>query len=175
MISHVYSHLYKIPTTALRFFTVYGPWGRPDMAPMKFAKAIFSGKPINIFNNGLMKRDFTYIDDVVEAIIRCSQKPATPNSDFNFLDPDPSSSFAPHRVFNVGNSNPIELMKFIELLEEEIGIEAKKNFAGMQQGDVVATAADTHKLNEWVEFNPKTSLKNGLHEFIKWYRSFYLK
>tara|TARA_B100000131_G_C18110259_1_gene609363 strand:+ start:700 stop:1737 length:1038 start_codon:yes stop_codon:yes gene_type:complete len=175
LLAHSYSHLYKIPSTGLRFFTVYGPWGRPDMAPMIFTKSIFSGKPINIFNNGLMKRDFTYIDDVAEAIIRCSQKPATANSNFDFYNPDPGSSFAPHRIFNVGNSNPIDLLKFIEFLEEEIGIEAKKDFKEMQQGDVQATAAETSRLNDWVEFNPKTSLKKGLNSFVKWYRNFYMK
>lgn len=129
LMAHSYSHLYKIPATGLRFFTVYGPWGRPDMAPMIFAKAIFSGKPINIYNQGEMLRDFTYIDDIAESLLRCCYKPATPNSNFDSLNPDPSSSLASHRIFNIGNSEPIELLRFIELLEDSLGIRAIKKYA----------------------------------------------
>ncbi|ABX09215.1 NAD-dependent epimerase [Prochlorococcus marinus] len=173
LMAHSYSHLYKIPATGLRFFTVYGPWGRPDMAPMIFAKAIFSGKPINIYNQGEMLRDFTYIDDIAESLLRCCYKPATPNSNFDSLNPDPSSSLASHRIFNIGNSEPIELLRFIELLEDSLGIRAIKNMLPMQLGDVVATAADTNLLEKWIDFRPRTSIEEGVKMFTKWYRDFY--
>ena len=173
LMAHSYSHLFKIPSTGLRFFTVYGPWGRPDMAPMIFAKAIFNDKPLKIFNYGKMQRDFTYIDDVVEAIIKCCFKPATSNSKFNYIDPNPSSSFAPHRIFNVGNSKPIEILEFLKILETTIGKPAKLNFDYIQPGDVVATAADTTLLKDWIGFTPKTSIKKGMSFFIDWYKKYY--
>ncbi len=173
LIANTYSHLYKIPSTGLRFFTVYGPWGRPDMAPMIFAKAILTDKPIKIFNNGKMRRDFTYIDDVVDGIIRCCNKIATPDSNFDFLNPDPSSSFAPHRLFNLGNNSPIGLLDFIGILEDAIGKKAIKEFEPMQPGDVESTAADISKLNDWVGYKPFTSIEEGISKFVKWYRDFY--
>ena len=173
LMAHSYSHLFKIPSTGLRFFTVYGPWGRPDMAPMIFAKAIFNDKPLKIFNYGKMQRDFTYIDDVVEAIIKCCFKPATSNSTFNYIDPNPSSSFAPHRIFNVGNSKPIEILEFLKILETTIGKPAKLNFDNIQPGDVVATAADTTLLKDWIGFTPKTNIKKGMSLFIDWYKKYY--
>ena len=169
VIAHSYSHLYGIPSTGLRFFTVYGPWGRPDMAPMIFADSIIKKKPIKIFNYGNMKRDFTYIDDIVEAIFRCCKKPATGNPNFNNSSPDPSTSNSPHRIFNLGNSNTIELLKFIEFLEEELGIEAIKEYLPMQQGDVEETAADTNAIKDWINFAPNTSLKTGIKNFANWF------
>jgi UDP-glucuronate 4-epimerase len=173
LLAHTYSHLYKIPSTGLRFFTVYGPWGRPDMAPMIFTKKIFAREAIKIFNNGDMFRDFTYIDDVVNGIVKCSFKPATSDINFDKLDPNPSTSYAPHRIFNIGNSDPIKLMDFINVLEQEIGIEAKKEFVPMQPGDVVGTFADTNLLKEWVGFSSSTSLKEGIKKFVAWYKDFY--
>ena len=140
--AHSYSHLYDIPSTGLRFFTVYGPWGRPDMAPMIFANSISNGKPINVFNYGDMERDFTYIDDVTEAIFRCCKKPATREVDFDSKNPLSNTSFAPYRIFNVGNNQPINLLKFIEVLEKNLGLKAEKKFLGMQQGDVKSTSSD---------------------------------
>ena len=173
ILAHSYSSLYNIPATGLRFFTVYGPWGRPDMAPMIFAKNIFEKKPINIFNYGNMQRDFTYIDDIVNGVFKCCFKAATPNQEFNYLDPEPSTSFAPHRIFNIGNSRPVSLEKFIELLEKEIGIKAIKNYKEIQMGEVVKTASDYSKLNEWVGFEPKRNLEEGIPLFIKWYKNYY--
>ena len=173
LMAHSYSHLYGIKSIGLRFFTVYGPWGRPDMAPMIFAKAIFEKKPINIFNYGKMERDFTFIDDVVESVYRCCLKPATVDNDFNNIDSSPETSFAPHRIFNVGNKNPINLKSFIEILEKNIGIKAIKNFQPIQPGDVIKTYADTKLLEEWIEFKPKTSLENGIEKFINWYKDYY--
>ena len=173
LLAHTYSHLYKVPSTGLRFFTVYGPWGRPDMAPMIFTKKIFAKKSIKIFNNGDMFRDFTYIDDVVNGIIKCSFKPATPDTNFDKLKPNPSTSYAPHRIFNIGNSEPIKLMDFINVLEQEVGIEAKKEFLPMQPGDVIGTYADTNLLKEWVGFSSRTSLKEGIKKFVAWYKDFY--
>ena len=139
--AHSYSHLYGIPSTGLRFFTVYGPWGRPDMAPIIFAKSILNRKPINVFNYGNMKRDFTYIDDIVEGVYRCCYKPAFIDKDFDCLNPNQATSFAPFRIFNIGNSTPVELIRFIEILEDELGLKAIKNFLPMQPGDVTSTAA----------------------------------
>ena len=173
VMAHSYSHLFNIPTTIFRFFTVYGPWGRPDMAPMLFAKAILSGQPIRVFNNGQMQRDFTYIDDIVEGVVRVMRKPAEVNSEFNKNQPDPATSWAPHRVFNIGNSNPIPLMEFIGCLEESLGVEAIKQFEPMQPGDVKATAADTAALYEWVGFKPSTPIDAGVKAFARWYRSYY--
>tara|TARA_B100000212_G_C27354031_1_gene524979 strand:- start:326 stop:1351 length:1026 start_codon:yes stop_codon:yes gene_type:complete len=169
LMAHSYSHLYDIKSTGLRFFTVYGPWGRPDMAPMIFAKSILSKKPIEIFNNGNMKRDFTFIDDIVEAIFRCCFKYPASNKSFNNLDPDPSISFAPYRIFNIGNSSPINLLRFIEILESALGVKAEKIYKPIQAGDVIDTYADTNKLKEWINYIPKTTIETGVDRFAKWY------
>ena len=173
LLAHSYSHLYKMPATGLRFFTVYGPWGRPDMAPMIFTKSILKGEPIKIFNYGKMQRDFTYIDDIVDGIIKCCFKPATINLKFNKLNPDPSTSFAPHRIFNIGNCETVELLRFIDILEETIGKKAIKEFLPMQNGDVISTCADTLKLKNWVGFSSKTTLRQGLKRFVQWYKDYY--
>jgi len=173
IIAHSYSHIYDLPTTGLRFFTVYGPWGRPDMAPMIFTKAILSGDEINIFNNGEMMRDFTYIDDVVDGIVGCVYKSAKSSVDFNRDKPDPSISFAKHKIFNVGKGNPIKLMQFIELLEVSIGKSAKKVFKPMQTGDVIATSASINKLSDWIGYEPKVNLSEGIDKFVKWYIEYF--
>ena len=172
LMAHTYSHLYALPSTGLRFFTVYGPWGRPDMAPMLFARAILAGDPIKVFNHGKMQRDFTYIDDIVEGVLRCCDKQASPNPDFDPLDPDPATASAPHRVFNIGNSQPIELLHFIEVMEHAFGRKAIKDFQPMQPGDVVATAADTSALEDWVGFRPTTPIEIGIEKFASWYKDF---
>ena len=172
LMAHTYSHLYGLPATGLRFFTVYGPWGRPDMAPMLFARAILAGEPIKVFNYGKMQRDFTYIDDIVEGVIRCCDKPATVNSDFDPLQPDPATAAAPHRVFNIGNSQPIELLHFIELMEKALGKKAIKDFQPLQPGDVVATAAQTSMLEEWTGFRPTTTIDSGIKQFSHWYLNY---
>ena len=174
LIAHVYSHLYKIPCTGLRFFTVYGPWGRPDMAPMKFTKSIFANEPIKIFNNGDMMRDFTYIDDVSDAIYKLIKKIPIKDSNFNFENPKPSTSWAPHRIFNIGNQECVPLMRFIDILEKEIGIEAKKIYLDMQEGDVKCTSSSTEYLNNWIGYKPYTSIEEGIRKFVKWYKSYYL-
>ena len=173
LIAHAYSHLYNIPSTAMRFFTVYGPWGRPDMAPMIFTKAILEKRTLQVFNKGDMQRDFTYIDDVIEIIIKLIEKPATRNLNFNAFNPEPKTSWSPHRIFNIGNSNPIQLMDFIRILENEIGVEANIEFKEMQAGDVKSTFADTDALENWIGLKPSTSIKDGIKEFIKWYRNYY--
>ncbi len=173
LMAHAYSHLYALPATGLRFFTVYGPWGRPDMAPMLFARAILIGEPIKVFNHGKMQRDFTYIDDIVEGVVRCCYKPATANPDFDPMQPDPATAAVPHRVFNIGNSQSTELLRFIELLEQALGKEAIKDFQPMQPGDVVATAADTSALEAWVGFKPSTAIGDGIQRFANWYQNFY--
>jgi UDP-glucuronate 4-epimerase len=173
LMAHTYSHLYDLPTTGLRFFTVYGPWGRPDMAPMIFARSILNNEPIQVFNHGNMQRDFTYIDDVVEGIIRCCFKKASIDNDFNPLIPNPSTSSAPYRIFNIGNSNPTQLTYFIELLEKNLGKKAIKNFQPMQPGDVVSTAARMDLLNSWVEYKPTTSIENGIRLFSDWYLAYF--
>ena len=173
LMAHTYSHLYDLPTTGLRFFTVYGPWGRPDMALFLFAKAILRGEAIPVFNNGQMIRDFTYIDDIVGGVIRVLDKPASPNADFDPNVPDPATSFAPYRVFNIGNGSPVPLMNFIGALEQALGIEAIKEFLPMPPGDVPATSADTRELEAWVGFQPSTSVVDGVVNFVKWYRGFY--
>jgi UDP-glucuronate 4-epimerase len=170
LMAHTYSHLYGLPATGLRFFTVYGPWGRPDMAPMLFARAILAGEPIRVFNHGRMRRDFTYIDDIVEGVIRCLDKPATANTAFDPLQPDPATAAAPHRLFNIGNARPTELLRFISVLEQALGREAIKDFQPMQPGDVQATAADTTALQAWVGFRPDTPLELGLERFAAWVR-----
>lgn len=173
LMAHAYSHLYRLPVTGLRFFTVYGPWGRPDMAPTLFAKAIMEGRAINVFNGGNLQRDFTYIDDIVEAVIRVADMPATPNPAFDSANPDPATSNAPYRVLNIGNNQPVPLMDFIRALESALGVASLKNFLPMQPGDVVATAADTDELDAWVGFKPSTQLIEGVSRFTAWYRRFY--
>jgi len=173
ILSHSYSHLYKIPCTGLRFFTVYGPWGRPDMAPMIFAKAILNEDPIDIFNYGDMQRDFTYIDDIIEALVRCCFKPAYPDPDFKIDNPEPDKSWAPYRIFNIGNGNPINLMRFIEILEDALGKKAIKKFKPIEPGDVIKTSSETAKLNSWINYKPNTSLEVGIPKFAEWYKSYY--
>ena len=173
LMAHTYSHLYGLPATGLRFFTVYGPWGRPDMALFLFTKAMLAGEPIQVFNNGQMVRDFTYIDDIIESLVRLLDKPAAPDPAFNPEAPDPATSWAPHRVFNIGNSNPIPLMTYIEAVENALGITATKTFLPMQPGDVPATAADTAALEAWTDFKPNTPVSEGVGRFVAWYREFY--
>ncbi len=173
LMAHTYSHLYGLAATGLRFFTVYGPWGRPDMALFLFTKAILEGKPIQVFNNGQMVRDFTYIDDIVECLLRLLDKPAAADSEFNPLKPNASSSWAPHRVFNVGNSQPTPLMDYIEAVEHSLGVMAEKHMMPMQPGDVPATASDTSALEAWINFRPSTPVKEGVSRFVAWYREFY--
>jgi UDP-glucuronate 4-epimerase len=173
LMAHTYSHLYGLPATGLRFFTVYGPWGRPDMALFLFTKAMLEGRPIQVFNNGQMVRDFTYIDDIIESLMQVLDKPAAPNSEFNAANPDPATSWAPHHVFNIGNSNPTPLMDYIEAIESALGVTAEKHFLPMQPGDVPATAADTAALDAWTGFKPNTPVKVGVARFVDWYREFY--
>ena len=173
LMAHTYSHLYQLPTTGLRFFTVYGPWGRPDMALFLFTKSILKNEPINVFNKGEMIRDFTFVDDVIESIIRILNKPATPEKTFNTNAPNPSNSWAPHRIFNIGNSKPTQLIEYIQAIEEELGIKAKKRLLPMQLGDVAATASDSSQLQKWIDFKPNTTVKEGIKQFIKWYKEFY--
>ena len=174
LIAHSYSHLYSLSSMGLRFFTVYGPWGRPDMALFLFTKAIFENKPIQIFNNGEMLRDFTYIDDIIESLLRLMKKPISQNADFDHDKSDPGQSWAPHSIFNIGNSSPTPLMEYISEIENYIGKKAKKEFLPMQPGDVKATFADTSKLERYINFKPKTSIKDGLVKFIDWYKEFYI-
>jgi UDP-glucuronate 4-epimerase len=173
LMAHTYSHLYGLPATGLRFFTVYGPWGRPDMAPMLFARAILAGEPIRVFNHGRMERDFTFIDDIAEGVIRCLDKPATADSGFDPLAPDPATAAVPHRLFNIGNSQPIPLLRFIEVLEQALGREAIRDLQPMQPGDVPATAADTTALEAWTGFRPTTPLETGVERFASWYRQYH--
>jgi UDP-glucuronate 4-epimerase len=173
LMAHTYSHLYQIPTTGLRFFTVYGPWGRPDMSPMLFTKAILADEPIQVFNHGDMMRDFTYIDDIVASVNETLFKTATPNSNFDARHPDPATSHAPYRIFNIGNSQPVPLMQFIETIEDALGKKAIKKMMGMQAGDVKITSADTSELNQWVNFKPNTSIKEGVKRFVDWYKNYY--
>ena len=173
MMAHSYANLYGLPTTGLRFFTVYGPWGRPDMAYFSFAKAIFEKTPIKIFNHGQLMRDFTYIDDIVEGVVRLVDKPATAHEGFDKKAPDSGLSNVPYRLFNIGNSEPVKLMEFITTIEEAVGQEAIKEFLPMQPGDVMATYADTSRLEDWVGFKPHTPLKTGISKFIAWYKDYY--
>jgi UDP-glucuronate 4-epimerase len=173
LMAHTYSHLFRLPTTGLRFFTVYGPWGRPDMALFLFANAILEGKPIDVFNHGKMVRDFTYIDDIVEGVIRVIDKPAEPNPQFDPATPDPASSNAPYRVFNIGNNQPTPLMEYISALENALGRTAEKNYLPMQLGDVPATAANTEELNAWAGFKPNMPVAEGVARFVGWYRGYY--
>lgn len=173
LLAHSYSHLFGLPTTGLRFFTVYGPWGRPDMALFKFTKAIIEGKPIDVYNHGQMIRDFTYIDDIIEGIVRLVERPAETDPHFNPEQPDPGTSSAPWRIFNIGNGQPTPLMDYIHALEKALGREALKNFMPMQPGDVPATSADTSRLGEWVGFRPDTPVEVGVHNFVAWYKTYY--
>lgn len=173
LMAHTYSSLYKIPTTGLRFFTVYGPWGRPDMALFLFTKAILEGRPIDVFNNGKMQRDFTYIDDIVEGIIRVADRTAAPNPSWNGATPDPGTSFAPYRIYNIGNNQPVELMQFIETLERHLGKTAEKNLLPLQAGDVPATFADVDDLMADTGFKPATTIEEGIGRFVEWYREYY--
>ena len=173
LMAHTYSHLYGLPTTGLRFFTVYGPWGRPDMALFKFTKAIIEGETIQVFNNGNHKRDFTYIDDIVEAILRIIQKPAEPNKSWSGKNPDPGTSLAPWKVYNIGNNKPENLMDFIEALEKEIGQKAKKEFLPLQPGDVPDTFANVDDLIKDFDFKPKTSVQVGIKNFVDWYFNYF--
>jgi len=173
LMAHSYAHLYRIPTTGLRFFTVYGPWGRPDMAVFLFADAIVRGKTIDVFNHGAMRRDFTYIDDIIEGVVRVVDRPATPNVAWSGDAPDPGSSEAPYRLYNIGNGRPVELMRMIEILERALGKTARKNFLPMQPGDVPATFADVSDLERDVGFRPSTPLEEGLERFVAWFRAYY--
>ena len=171
--AHTYSALYNLPTTGLRFFTVYGPYGRPDMALFLFTKAILEGKPIDVFNNGKMKRDFTYVDDIVEGITRLVPHIAKPNTAWSGMDPDPATSFAPYRVYNIGNNQPVELMQFIEVIEEKLGMQAMKKLMPIQDGDVPNTFADVDDLMREVDFKPSTSIEVGVGRFVDWYKGYY--
>lgn len=173
LMAHTYSHLYGLPATGLRFFTVYGPWGRPDMALFLFTRAMLEGRPIQVFNRGQMVRDFTYVDDIIESLVRLLDQPAAADPDFDPAQPNPATSWAAHRVFNIGNSNPTPLMDYIEAVEQALGITAEKEFLPMQPGDVPATAADTTALEAWVGFKPNTPVRDGVARFVAWYRQFY--
>ncbi|MBA2665320.1 MAG: NAD-dependent epimerase [Bradymonadaceae bacterium] len=173
LMAHTYSHLFGLPTTGLRFFTVYGPWGRPDMALFLFTKAILEGRPIDVFNHGAMQRDFTYVDDIVEGVIRVSDKVASPNPDWSSMAPDPGTSATPYRIYNIGNSNPVALMDMIGALEDCLGQKAAKNMLPMQPGDVPATFADVDDLSRDVGFKPATSIEDGIAHFVAWYRDYY--
>jgi UDP-glucuronate 4-epimerase len=173
LMAHCYSHLYAIPTTGLRFFTVYGPWGRPDMALFLFTKAILEGREIDVFNHGRMQRDFTYIDDIVEGVVRVTDTIATPNAAWSGADPDPATSRAPYRLYNIGNNSPVQLGRMIEVLEDTLGRTAKKRLVDMQPGDVAATYADVDALERAVGFRPSTSIEEGIRRFVDWYASYY--
>ncbi|MEN8164518.1 MAG: NAD-dependent epimerase/dehydratase family protein, partial [Acidobacteriota bacterium] len=173
LMAHTYSHLYRLPTTGLRFFTVYGPWGRPDMALFKFTRAIRAGEPIDVYGQGDMRRDFTYIDDIVEGVVRVMTTVPRPDPLWTGDAPDPSSSDAPWRVFNIGNNDPVELLRFIEVIERAVGKKAVKNLLPMQPGDVPATAADVRALSEAVGFEPSTPIEEGIRRFIDWYSEYY--
>ena len=173
LMAHSYSHLYKIPTTGLRFFTVYGPWGRPDMAPMHFAKSILSGKPIQVFNHGKHRRDFTYIDDIVEGVLRVLDHPAQPDENWRSDQPDPASSSAPWRIYNIGNQQPVELLEFISALEEALGVKAIMEMKPLQPGDVPDTFADVSDLANQFNHRPSTPIREGVKRFAQWYRSHY--
>ncbi len=173
LMAHTYSHLYGVPTTGLRFFTVYGPWYRPDMALFLFTKAITSGKPIDVFNHGKMQRDFTYIDDIVEGIVRVIDQIPEANPQWSGLTPDPDTSKAPYKIYNIGNNQPVELLHLIEVLEDCLGQKAEKNILPMQPGDVVATYADVEDLVQAVGFKPSTPIETGVSQFVDWYRNYY--
>jgi len=173
LMAHTYSHLFGLPTTGLRFFTVYGPWGRPDMALFLFTKAILEGRPIDVFNHGKMQRDFTFVDDIVEGVIRVMDRTAAPNPDFVSDTPDPGTSNAPYRVFNIGNHSPVQLLDYIGCIEDALGLKAQKNLLPLQDGDVPATYADVDALRDWVGFTPATDIRSGVARFVAWYRDYY--
>jgi UDP-glucuronate 4-epimerase len=173
LMAHSYSHLYGLPTTGLRFFTVYGPWGRPDMAYFKFTKAISEGRPIDVYNHGNMRRDFAYVDDIVEGVVRVIERTPRPDQRWSGDHPDPGSSYAPYRLYNIGNNNPVDLLTFIEVLEGCLGRKALKNFLPLQPGDVLSTYADVDDLIRDVGFKPETPIEVGLEHFVRWYRSYY--
>ena len=173
LMAHSYSHLYNLPVTGLRFFTVYGPWGRPDQSLFLFVSAMLKNEPIKVFNEGKMRRDFTYIDDIVEGVIRVLDKPASPDTHFNPQQPLPHTCRAPYRIFNIGNNEPVPLMNFIEAIEASLNMTAQKNFLPLQAGDVTETFADTRALDTWVGFKPSTSVVEGVNRFVEWYRSYY--
>lgn len=173
LMAHTYSHLYNLPTTGLRFFTVYGPWGRPDMALFKFTKAIVNDETIDVYNHGNMMRDFTYVDDIVEAISRLVKKPAQPNPDWSGSHPDPSSSYAPYKIYNIGNNSPVRLMEFVEAIENKLNKTAKKNYMDLQPGDVPETYANVDDLFRDIDFKPETTIQDGVNKFIDWYLDYY--
>ena len=173
LMAHTYSHLYQLPTTALRFFTVYGPWGRPDMALFKFTKNILEDKPIDVFNYGKHTRDLTYIDDIVEGIIKTLDNPATSNLEWNSNQPDPATSKAPWRIYNIGNNKPVQLMDYINALEKTLGKKAKINFLSLQRGDVLDTHANVDNLKKKFNYKPSTSIIDGVSKFVKWYKDYY--
>jgi UDP-glucuronate 4-epimerase len=173
LMAHTHAHLYGLPTTGLRFFTVYGPWGRPDLALFKFTKNIFEGKPIPVFNNGNMVRDFTYVDDIVEGVVRVIDRPAQPDPSWDGASPDPARSKAPYRVYNIGNNKPVQLMRYIEVLEQCLGRKAQIDMLPMQPGDVQATMADVSALENEMGYRPKTTVEEGVPRFVEWYRSYY--
>jgi len=173
LMAHTYSHLYRLPTTGLRFFTVYGPWGRPDMALFKFTRAILAGEPIDVFNYGHHRRDFTYVDDIVEGVIRVLDRIPEPNPDWNGDSPDSATSAAPYRLYNIGNHQPVELMHYIEVLEQCLGRTAEKNLLPLQPGDVPDTYADVDDLVRELDYKPDTSVEDGIARFVDWYRSYY--
>ncbi len=173
LMAHTYAHLYGLPCTGLRFFTVYGPWGRPDMALFLFTRAILEGKPIKVFNFGKMQRDFTYIDDIIEGVVKVMEKPPEPNPNWSGEHPDPATSYAPYRIYNIGNNQPVQLMEFIEVLEDCLGKKAQKELLPMQPGDVPATYADVDDLMKDFGFRPSTSIREGIRRFVSWYREYY--
>ena len=173
LMAHTYSHLFGLPATGLRFFTVFGPWGRPDMALFLFTKAILEGRPIDVFNHGKMRRDFTYVDDIVEGVIRVLDKTATPNPSYQAAQPDPATSNVPYRIFNIGNNSPVNLLDFIGCIEDTLGKKAEKRLLPLQDGDVPATYANTDALNDWVGFVPATTIQTGIARFVEWYRAYY--
>jgi len=173
LMAHTYASLYKLPCTGLRFFTVYGPWGRPDMALFLFTRAILEGKPIDVYNQGKMRRDFTYIDDIVEGVIRVTDLTPEPNPAWSGDQPDPGTSYAPYRIYNIGNNSPVELLRFIEVLEEKLGRKAIRNLMPIQPGDVPATCADVDDLMRDAGFAPKTTIEEGISKFVEWYREYY--
>ena len=173
LMAHSYAHLYKLPCTGLRFFTVYGPWGRPDMALFKFTKGILEGSPIPVFNHGKMIRDFTYVDDIVEGVVRTIDHTAQPDPAWSGNKPDPARSYAPYRIYNIGNNQPVELMRYVEVLEKSLGMKAKLDMLPMQDGDVPATYANAQNLENDVGFRPRTSVEHGIARFVEWYKSYY--
>jgi UDP-glucuronate 4-epimerase len=173
LMAHTYSHLYGLPTTGLRFFTVYGPWGRPDMALFLFTKAMLEDRPIDVFNHGRMVRDFTYIDDIARGVVLTLDRDAAPDAGYDAASPDPARSSAPYRLFNIGNSSPVPLMDFIEAIESALGRTARKNFLPLQEGDVPATSADVAELEQWVDFRPRTAVRDGVARFVAWYRDYF--